>query len=86
MYSRFSEASVGRAAAEANLASLTSREKDLEYQTSRLSSERGMEEELRRRYGVVREGEGVIEIIEPTSSPQKKNHGGGIIEWFKRLF
>lgn len=86
MYSRYGEASVARAGAESELKSLTAREKELLYQTKRLSSDRGMEEELRRRYGVVLPGEGVIEIVSATNTAASAQPGHGFIDWFKRLF
>lgn len=86
MYGKYNEASVARASAEAEVQLLQKREVELKMQTKRLSTDRGMEEELRRRYGVAREGEEVIDIVAATNTtpviPQKK----GVIEWIKRLF
>ena len=86
MYARYSEASAGRAGAEAALAELIKKEATLVAKTERLSSGRGMEEELRRRYGVALPGEGVIEIVSATNTPPEALPRSGVINWFKSLF
>ena len=86
MYGRYSQASVARVGAESELQSLEHRKVELEQHLKHLSSERGMEQEFRLRYGVAEEGEGVIELVAPTSTIPTETRRGGIIEWFKRLF
>jgi cell division protein FtsB len=86
MYGRYNEAAVARAGAEAQVKDLKQREADLTAMTKRLSTDRGMEEELRHRYGVAKEGEGVIDIVAATNTTPVTTPKGGVIEWLKRLF
>ncbi len=64
MYSRFLEARTAERGAQAELEMLQAHRDEIARDTERLSSNRGLEEELRRRYGVALPGEGVIEIHE----------------------
>ncbi len=50
------------------LSGLEVRKNALENEINRLNSERGVEEEIRKKYEVAKEGEKVIVIIEPPSS------------------
>jgi cell division protein FtsB len=75
MYLRYDEASAASSAARQNLAELQEHKAQLETDTERLKSERGLEEELRKRYGVARPGEGVIEITEPAASSTQERPG-----------
>lgn len=82
MFGRYLEASAGSRSAEMTLGDLRERKASLERDTGHLSSERGLEEELRRRYGVAQPGESVIEIMsgEPKAEEEKKSSP------MKRLF
>lgn len=64
IYERYSQARTLRQAAEERLASLEKRRQELGTALERLTSARGFEEEVRKRFGVVRPGEGVIEIVD----------------------
>jgi cell division protein FtsB len=86
MFERYQGASVAGAAASSDVQELRDRKEDLEGRIARLSTDRGMEEALRHRYGVAREGEGVIEIVEVAPPPDEPLEEGGIVGWFKRLF
>jgi len=79
MYSKSREAQEKRDDALAELRRLEARETDLQTEISRLSSDRGIEEELRDRYFVAREGERVAVIRtdliaqqQNTSRPEEK--------------
>lgn len=85
MYFRYEEASTASTAAAKELETLKERKAQLEVDTDRLNSERGLEEELRRRYGVARPGEGVIEITEPAASTSTERPGL-LRRWLNWLF
>ncbi|MBC7836952.1 septum formation initiator family protein [Acetobacteraceae bacterium] len=63
MYGRFATASLERQASEQELAALEARNAQVAAAVGNLSSERGVEAEVRERYGVAKPGEGKIEII-----------------------
>ncbi|HWO07095.1 MAG TPA: septum formation initiator family protein [Candidatus Paceibacterota bacterium] len=69
VYQKAQESAVLRAEAEAKLAELKDREHQLRTDIANLKSERGIEAELRERYDVAGEGEGVIVIVEPPTPP-----------------
>ena len=69
MYGKFSEAAAARAGAEVQLAELEARDTKIRADVAALATERGVEAALRERYGVVRPGEGQINIVrQPASS------------------
>ncbi len=55
---------------EQQLATLTEKRKELEKNVSRLDDPQGIEAELRKRYGVGREGEEAIILVEEEAPPQ----------------
>lgn len=63
MYQKFTQAGQGRQAAEEELASLKEKEERISTAVVALSSERGIEAEVRARFGVVKPGEGEIKIV-----------------------
>ena len=74
---------------EAKDAALTARQNELRSELDKLSTPAGVEDTLRDKYPVVKNGEGVVVIVDDTSKapasatpPQSK----GIIGWFKNLF
>jgi cell division protein FtsB len=71
-----------------DLAALQEREAQLEMTVDRLTTQRGIEEEIRSTFEVGREGERAIVIVDPsddqTAQPVKKR--GGIWGWFTGLF
>lgn len=70
MYGRFSDAAAARAGAERQLVYTQERYQNIEKNIENLSSERGVEAELRQRYGVVRPGEGQIDIVRQSTSTE----------------
>jgi len=66
VYQKAQETAVKRAQREAELAELQEREAMLRSELDRLSTARGLEEEIRGRFEVVREGEGIIVIVDPS--------------------
>jgi cell division protein FtsB len=86
MYERYAAASEARDAAELEVEALKERQADLETKVASLSSDRGLEEELRRRFGVGKPGEGVIELLEEAAPPTQEAREGGLMGWIKRIF
>ena len=65
MYRKSTEATEKRNGAEARLAELQKREKELSDDILRLSTDRGIEGEIRDRYMVAKEGESVMIVTDP---------------------
>lgn len=86
MFGRYLEASAGSRSAVANLEDLRERSASLRQDTERLSSERGLEEELRRRYGVALPGESVIEIASSNGTSTKEVRPSMVKRWLNWLF
>lgn len=63
MYGRMARASEGEQAAQAQLARVEAQQGQVAADLQNLSTESGEEGELRRRYGVAKPGEGVIQIV-----------------------
>ncbi len=75
IYERYTQAKALRYAAEARSADLEERKSELETAVEELGSPRGFEAEVRKRYGVVLPGEGVIQIVDtpvPEAAPLEK--------------
>lgn len=70
MYGKFAGAAEARATAEAQLAALTVRYETVAEDVEALQSERGIEAQVRQRYGVARQGEGQIDIVR--QAPQEE--------------
>ncbi len=70
MYGKFSAAAAADEAATAELATLQAQEAHVAATVAELSTERGQERAARQRYGVVRPGEGEIDVVRqaPTST------------------
>lgn len=69
MYGKLSAASESSSAAERELQDLEARQTRIQADIERLSSSRGVEGELRQRYGLAKPGEGVIQVVESQSTP-----------------
>lgn len=60
-----------RVEAEATLSDLQNREQKLRADIASLKSSRGLEAELRERYDLAKDGEGVVVIVDPPSAPEE---------------
>ncbi|MDB5225033.1 MAG: hypothetical protein JWO43_655 [Candidatus Adlerbacteria bacterium] len=74
MYGKLAEATEGQEKAEAQLANLQRQHKRVSAAVAELQSSRGVEAEVRQRYGVAKPGEGEIQIVavaaaEATTTP-----------------
>ncbi|MEK7509567.1 MAG: septum formation initiator family protein [Patescibacteria group bacterium] len=73
VYQKAQESRQLRIEAEARLDDLQQREAELRSDIAALKSDRGVEEELRERYDLAHEGEGVIVIVEPPAFVQESH-------------
>jgi len=75
MYVKLDKATTGQEVAEAQLAALKAQQAEVAASVKDLSSKRGVEAQIRQRFGVAKEGEGEIEIVRdtavPTTSPKE---------------
>ena len=84
VYEKDKQARERRAESVALLQELEGRKNQLRSEVERLSTDRGIEEEIRDRFEVAREGEQVIVIVDaPEESKQKPEKKKG---FFERLF
>ncbi len=84
MYQKFVEASQGQDLVQAQLHSLQMQEQTIGAAVQELNSREGFEAQVRARYGVVKPGEGEIQIVatEPTAS----STGGSSYSFWYRLW
>ena len=75
VYEKYRETKENRDIAEQELLKFEERERNIKDEIARLKTERGVEEEIREKFGFVKEGEGVIVIVEPPV--QSANEFGG---------
>jgi cell division protein FtsB len=68
MYNKFSEAIDGEGAAKSDLASLQAQQAQVGAAVVSLSTDRGVEAQMRERYGVAKPGEGEIDIVQSATS------------------
>jgi len=71
MYDRYREAHIRADRAQEELELLMERKKKLTADLERLSTSRGTEEELRKRFNVAEEGEKIIIIVDPREETQE---------------
>jgi cell division protein FtsB len=86
VYERYGEAKKLRYAAEERLSGLEERRNELQAAVGHLESERGFEKEVRKRYGVVRPGEGVIQIVDTPASTSETVEKRSFLERLLDLF
>jgi len=74
--------------AEEKLAELSVNKEKLTQDIARLSTEEGKEENIREKFGLVKEGEGVIIIVEEEEKVQVdlEANTGGFLNFFKNMF
>jgi cell division protein FtsB len=87
MYGKAEEARIAHDESKAALESLTERKSAVEKSLSKLSTERGIEEEIRLRYQLAKPGEEQIVLVSkeeevPTTTPAKKSFWEDVSGWF----
>ncbi len=76
MYGKFASAAAADAAAQNELAALAARHAQVGAMVAELSTDRGVESQVRQRYGVGRPGEGEIDIVRQPSTTSDESAGG----------
>jgi cell division protein FtsB len=71
VYQKFSETAVKREQRETALAELKVREAALRSELARLETTQGLEANIRSKFDVAREGEGVIIVVDPKAENQQ---------------
>jgi len=84
VYKKAQESHELRVEAEAKLNDLKQREAELRADISMLRTDRGVEEQLRERYDLAKDNEGVIVIVEPPAPPAEPQPSN--FQKFKRWF
>ena len=85
VYQKERESAALRAQVESEYAELRERETQLKKDIARLSTDRGMEEALRKQYALAEEGEGLIIIVEPPAA-EPVHATSSVREWFENVF
>jgi len=88
MYVKLTRATAGQEAAEVQLAALKAQQTEVAASVAELSSEKGVEAQIRQRFGVAKQGEGEIEIVRdsgaaPAAPKESESWWRGI---FRALF
>ena len=89
MYEKASLAREQKNRLEKELEELKARELDLQAKIANLKTERGLEEEIRGRFSVAKNGESVVVVVDPSSegtSTQDESVIGGLWHRFLKFF
>ncbi len=73
--------------AETQVAGLLQKKEKLTEDIEKLKTEEGREESIREKFGLVKEGEGVIVVVDEKEKDKKEpTDSGGLFSFFKKLF
>lgn len=86
MHGRMREALELRRAAQDDRTRLEVREEELTASVDELSSDRGVEEQVRQRFGLARPGEGEVVLVETKATTTVTRKPKGFFSWFDGLF
>lgn len=77
-----------REIAEKKIAELQIQKEELTKEIEKLSTEKGIEEDIREKFGLGKEGEGMIVIVDDESKSTEENleKKSGFLEFFKKMF
>ena len=75
-----------RAITEKKVAELEEKKEKLASDIEKLGTEEGVEENIREKFGLAREGEGVIIIVDDQEPQLEGAEKGGFWNWLKNLF
>lgn len=87
IYRKYSESKKGLVQTERELQTLENREIELTKNLERLSTPRGVEEEIREKFSVAKEGEMMALIVEAKAKQKNEsvNEENWILRWFKEI-
>lgn len=87
VYQSLSDSERNLARIEEDFVELEEREIFLESELGRLRTSAGVDEEIRERFGLIREGEGIIVVVEDGETAEMKKESGSlwnaIRSWFR---
>jgi cell division protein FtsB len=86
MYEKFSRAAGEHAKAQREYEELGAKESRIEGAVAALSSARGVEAEIRSRFGVAKPGEGEIKIVRDESAQEEAAQNQGLWDWIVETF
>lgn len=88
IYKKYRESADNKKGAMGELSSLEQRNKELSSRIDRLKTDRGLEEEIRKKFNVAKEGEGVVIIVpkSSTSSDGNSESGGTLLDKLIGIF
>lgn len=73
--------------AQQEIATLEAKKESIEYKIARLGTETGIEEEIRSKFDVVKDGERIVVIVDPAEATSTTDNApGGIRGFFTTLF
>src|SRR3989344_4249502 len=76
-----------RKVAENKIAELEERKEKLSSEIAKLKTESGVEESIREKFGLAKEGEGLIVVVEDKNPPKDQDtSSGGFFSFLKNLF
>lgn len=77
-----------RKIAESKIAQLNKEKEKLSSDITKLKTDQGVEESIRQKFGLTKEGEGLIVIVEDKNGPKIPlgTNAGGFFSFFKNLF
>jgi len=85
VYHKERESAALRAQVESEYSELLERETQLVEDIAQLSTNRGMEEVLRKQYALAGQGESLVIIVEP-QIPEPLEEKPSVIKWFQKAF
>jgi len=83
---RMQETVKNRKIEEEKVAELKNRESNLLFDIANLKTEKGVEENIREKFGLVKEGEGMIIVVEDQNKIPKEIESNGFFSFLKRIF
>jgi cell division protein FtsB len=84
MYGKLTEATQAQQEAQEQLVTLQGQQQSVTSSVGNLSSERGIEAQVRERYGFIKPGEGEIDIVTDVSSSSPETPSPE--PWWRRIF
>lgn len=87
IYRKYLESSKSLVQTERELETLKNREMELKENLDRLSTQRGVEEEIREKFSVAKDGEMMALIVESKTRPKSEDVSGEnwILRWIKEI-
>jgi len=88
LVNKASETKQNRDVAQDKINELEKQKEDLEQKIQKLSTEKGVEEDIREKFGLGKEGEGMVVIVEDENKikTEEVEKNGGFWGFFKKIF